>query len=259
MDDFFEVITSDAPLKPYDDWIIWGTDNPEGIVGTSGDDYINAKNGDDTVYGGNGIDRIWGGLGNDRLFGGLGDDDLHGMDGDDLLNGGSGIDRLYGWNGNDRLYGGSGGDWLHGNEGDDWLQGFAENANDKAWDKLTGGDGRDKFIIGTAAYGNHYDTHGDEDAARIEDFTEADEIILARGNYTFASATFDFDRENTSITAIYEGTELLAVIRGLNYHLGSITVEHRGSETILTKSPLVSGGVEDDVDIPTQNSFGFRP
>ena len=73
----------------------------------------------------------------DRLYGGAGSDTLLGYEGNDYLNGGAGNDLLKGDHGDDTLIGGPGDDWLYTGHLD---------ANDN--DIMTGGTGRDTFVIG---------------------------------------------------------------------------------------------------------------
>jgi Ca2+-binding RTX toxin-like protein len=46
---------------------ITGTDNPEILVGSSGNDYIKGLSGSDILYGGGGFDKLEGGSGMDRF------------------------------------------------------------------------------------------------------------------------------------------------------------------------------------------------
>lgn len=75
------------------------------------------------------------GTGNDTLYGGAGNDLIRGNGGNDKLIGGSGNDRLFGDAGNDVLYGA-------GPES----KGGAQSIGPQT-DTLTGGDGRDVFVI----------------------------------------------------------------------------------------------------------------
>lgn len=81
-----------------------GTDQPDYILGLSGNDRIIGYNGNDLLSGGSGndtidgrdgIDRLTGGSGNDTLSGGNGADHLYGDSGLDSYNGGSGADTFY--------------------------------------------------------------------------------------------------------------------------------------------------------------------
>lgn len=127
---------------------IIGSNGPNVIQGTLGNDVICGMNGDDTINGGNGNDVIYGNNGSDDLFGGLGNDLIHGGNGNDTLLGADenldmvldadlaitlGVlfpfttpvdsDTLYGGNGNDQLFGGPDADFLWGENGRDFLDG----------------------------------------------------------------------------------------------------------------------------------------
>ena len=128
---------------------------------------INARGGNDIVYAGGGADTVDGGGGHDRLYG---------EDGDDILLGGAGNDSLDGGAGNDVLNGGIGIDWalFSGGaavvvdlrsgtaigEGSDTLQSI-ENVLGSSFNDvirgsagantMDGGDGADRFVLGTGA------------------------------------------------------------------------------------------------------------
>ncbi len=121
-----------------------GTNDPNTILGTTGNDTINAGSGNDTVYGGAGndvingqadTDIIYGGSGNDTILGGAGTDEIYGGSGDDNLNGNNEADRLIGGFGNDILTAGSGQPvvdtfvFLSSYDGNDTIIGFS--AEDK--------------------------------------------------------------------------------------------------------------------------------
>ena len=71
-----------------------GTNDPETLNGTTGDDDIRGKRGDDTLNGFEGNDRLRGDKGDDILNGGDGRDRLRGDHGDDTLTGGADRDRF---------------------------------------------------------------------------------------------------------------------------------------------------------------------
>ncbi len=94
---------------------IRGTNGPDSITGTAGNDKLSGRNGDD---------RLYGGAGNDDLSGGGDDDSLFGGAGDDLLDGGDGRNSLYGGDGADVAYldvGSRRGSVLEGGTGQDYL------------------------------------------------------------------------------------------------------------------------------------------
>jgi Ca2+-binding RTX toxin-like protein len=82
--------------------------------------------------------------GNDILIGGNGMDELYGFGGNDRLTGNGNNDRLDGEAGSDQLQGGNGNDTLLG-----YATELAAGANEV--DTLTGGSGRDVFILGDSS------------------------------------------------------------------------------------------------------------
>jgi len=89
--------------------------------------------------------------GHNVIFGLAGDDELLGKGGDDWLIGGSNKDRLLGGKGTDALHGGSGRDTLVGGAGADVLYGDALDSAIDDVDRLTGGTGKDTFVLTSAA------------------------------------------------------------------------------------------------------------
>jgi Ca2+-binding RTX toxin-like protein len=89
--------------------------NPNAILGTSGNDTLTGTRqsdiicgfaGDDTLIGEGGSDCLFGGAGNDTIQGDNGADNLFGGDDNDVIQGGKGNDLLDGGNGTDDLDGG---------------------------------------------------------------------------------------------------------------------------------------------------------
>lgn len=169
----------------------------ESIVGSTSKDLIvagiktasiDAGEGDDTVYGRDRKDIIFGGLGADQIFGENGQDILYGGTGDaakagqdsgDWLYGGDGRDKLFGEGGDDVLYGQAHSDRLSGGDGNDWLIG-SDGSKDNERDFLTGGAGRDRFVLGTAEAGVFYQGNG---RAVITDWEAGiDQIQLTLGS-----------------------------------------------------------------------------
>lgn len=87
-----------------------GTDGPNALVGTPGDDVINGLGGRDAIVGQGGDDVVCGGGDPDAISGGPGDDALFGGAGRDAISGGSGDDLVYGGSDRDAVSGGSGDD-----------------------------------------------------------------------------------------------------------------------------------------------------
>ncbi|ODQ07993.1 MULTISPECIES: M10 family metallopeptidase C-terminal domain-containing protein [Enterobacterales] len=108
----------------------------------------------------------------ENAIGGINDDIIIGNGVDNHLYGNQGNDIIYGNNGNDILQGGKGNDWLYGGEGDDIL--YGSDGNDILWDdngcnQLSGGKGRDLFILGINYNNSHY---------KIMDFNKSEDFLL---------------------------------------------------------------------------------
>jgi serralysin len=190
------------------DDILRGGDGKDSLYGNAGNDNLNGGNGNDILYGneGNdflssdygdevGDDTLYGGNGNDTLRGGDGKDTLYGNDGNDTLTGGYSYDddTLVGGNGNDKLSGGDGSDTLSGGDGNDILNGdggtdilSGGNGNDTLKggngddsthnDMLTGGLGKDTFILNTTDYYL-------SDVTKITDFTPVDDTLNLNNSF----------------------------------------------------------------------------
>jgi Ca2+-binding RTX toxin-like protein len=127
--------------------VLKGTNGNDVILGLGGNDVIHGGNGHDVICGGNGNDTLHGGNGNDILIGGHGDDSLMGNNDNDTLDGGNGDDVLEGGNGNDTITGGLGADELYGDNGNDLLYaGQGDCSGDGSFDILDGGKGSDRAI-----------------------------------------------------------------------------------------------------------------
>jgi Ca2+-binding RTX toxin-like protein len=179
----------------YDD-IIHGTSAGNVIDALHGDDDVYGYGGNDTIYGNLGFDIIYAGSGNDfvdgghyfeydysnnHLYGEAGDDYMVGGYSHDYMDGGAGKDTLVGLEGNDTLIGGFGNDNLYGGNGDDTLNGYGYTLNNESqYDNLTGGAGKDTFVLGNYA-GVFYNETGDGYAV-IKDFNWQDDQIQVKGN-----------------------------------------------------------------------------
>jgi YD repeat-containing protein len=100
-------IQSQDPCDCNDPNAILGTSGNDTLTGTAQRDIICGFGGDDTLTGKGGNDCIFGGAGNDTIQGDNGADNLFGGDDNDLIQGGKGNDLLDGGNGTDDLDGGS--------------------------------------------------------------------------------------------------------------------------------------------------------
>ena len=158
---------------------------------------------------------------------------------DDRFSGTSGNDKFDGGEGNDSLIGNGGNDILIGGNGNDTLWGAIQSApfadsslkGKNQIDTITGGSGKDKFILGEAsAYKGskivsiYYDdfsntTTGTTDYAVITDFNSSEDTIQLGGtstNYTLGSSPSSLPTG----TGIYinkpdaEPDELIAILQG---------------------------------------------
>ncbi|MEM1254786.1 MAG: calcium-binding protein [Cyanobacteria bacterium P01_H01_bin.21] len=201
-----------------------GGSKSQRIAGKKGNDTIRGKGGNDTIYGDQGADRVFGDKGKDRVFGGSGNDYVHGGSSNDYVHGGSGNDRLIGGWGNDRLVGGNGNDFLQGA----WRRTAAER------DVMTGGKGRDTFVLGDRS-GTLYDdgksrTTGTSNYALITDLNvkQGDMIQLSNDHdYRLGSSRVASGRGLFIDNAAGQKDELIAVIRGSgNLNLNSNTFKY---------------------------------
>lgn len=134
--DRYTIIDAGSPPTSEDDFV-FGSDNPDILLGLGGSDIVDLGEGDDIGRGNQGNDVLGGGEGDDLLRGGAGNDFLFGNDGNDTISGGAGRDNANGGSGRDVLRGGAGDDNLSGGGEDDHLNGGDGD------DALSGGDGND--------------------------------------------------------------------------------------------------------------------
>ena len=206
--------------------------NKSSIKGTNRADKIVGGKASQRIYGKAGNDEIKANGGNDRVFGNQGADKLFGNSGNDKLFGGSGNDHVSGGSGNDRLLGGTGNDRLLGGDGNDILQGaWRKTAPEK--DVMTGGKGRDTFVLGTT-FGTLYDdgksgSRGLSNYALITDLNvgQGDKIQLSNDHdYRLGSAPKGVESGRALFIDNGAGQkdELIAVIQGSgNISLNSST------------------------------------
>jgi hypothetical protein len=178
-----------------------GTNGADNIFGTVGSDTIAAFAGDDTIFSQAGNDSIDGGFGND------------------VIDGGSGNDSLIGNIGNDTLIGAS---FIRVPTGNDTLIGASSGIGATEIDVLTGGAGSDRFVIGDE-FGNFYATDivapGFGSYAIITDFNGSEGDLIQRSTSPTALAlsiggALPAIFAPGSATAIYAGTNLIAVVQG---------------------------------------------
>jgi hypothetical protein len=174
------ILTGDADL---------GSNSPNQILGTNGDDTLTGDSGNNVLMGMRGNDSLDGGAGNDSIFGGKGSDTLLGGSGNDALFGGRGADILNGGDGNDSLLGGKGDDLLTGGLGSD---------------ALTGGAGNDKFLL---SVNSGTDT--------ITDFEVGKDLLVLGNGLSFSQLAIAQDSGATLIRLAQTG-EILASLSGVS-------------------------------------------
>ncbi len=130
-------------------------------------------------------------------------DSITGNNRNNKLSGNGGDDNLIGKFGNDTLIGGSGNDTLTGADPSRKDTVGAEK------DVLTGGNGGDKFVLGNEL-GSFYDDFGNNDFAKITDFSFGDQINLGSG-------------EKYNIQRTKQGFNIFVVEDSVNDLIGRIT------------------------------------
>ncbi|MGA8895367.1 MAG: calcium-binding protein, partial [Planktothrix agardhii] len=215
--------------------VLKGGDGNDALNGDGGNDKLQGQLGDDGLSGGIGNDTLSGGVGNDSLSGGADNDKLNGNAGNDLLNGDAGNDTLSGGVGNDKLSGGADNDKLNGNAGNDLLNGDAGKDTLSGGDgddtligvdsttfgkgeidTLTGGQNKDRFVLGDKSQAYYKDT-GSGDYALISDFKLNDDTIQLYGsasNYQLQSRYSFGGNTGTAIWLTTSGSkELIAIVK----------------------------------------------
>ena len=105
---------------------ILGTEAPDTLTGTTGQDAICGGGERDRIKGLSGNDILIGGKDNDKVTGSGGNDKIYLGAGNDRASGGSGKDRIVGYKGDDVLVGGSQRDSLNGQAGRDTCKGSGD-------------------------------------------------------------------------------------------------------------------------------------
>ena len=199
------------------------------LSGGSGNDEINGDGGADIILGEEGNDEITGDGGADTILGEEGNDTIFGGAGNDILIGGIGDDNLSGGNGKDTITGGVGNDFLNGGSGNDRLSGVDSSTYGTGEiDTLSGGFGRDTFVLGDADNVFYDDgdalTTGESDFALITDFNSRQDSIELSGSAEFYTLDFfssGFGTTNAAI--IYDSPsargELIAIVEDVSSDL----------------------------------------
>lgn len=186
---------------PDGDWIAFGTNSSDTILGGHGNDIIFGGGGNDMIVGGHGDDVIFGGGGNDLLIGGDGGDSIFGGNGNDTIVGGHGDQSLFGGGGNDIITAGQGNQLLVGGTGGDVLTAGQGN------DTLIGGGGHDTFVFGSGGGRNVVMDFQHGDVLQIQQninglhVTSAADLASHIGNDGHGNAVIDLG-QGDSVTLI---------------------------------------------------------
>lgn len=196
-----------AELPPAQPGEIFGTPNPDVLIGDnrtnlilagSDNDFINAGNGEDRVFGEDGQDVLNGEAGKDLLNSGADGDVLNGGEGADILLGEGSNDILNGDRGTDILVGGSDSDVMDGGKGDDSLFGGAGN------DALFGNEGRDTFVFASG-----------EGADIIFDFEPGQDAIALTTGSSYNSLDIEYNAQGNYTNISEETGELITTLIGV--------------------------------------------
>jgi Ca2+-binding RTX toxin-like protein len=107
---------------------------------------------------------------------------VNGTQNNDIIIGNNEANTINGNDGNDALTGSGGNDVITGGGGNDTLSGTDSSARGIGeLDTLEGGIGTDKFVLGDRS-GAFYETQGNDDFAKINDFAAGDQIQLGVGD-----------------------------------------------------------------------------
>jgi Ca2+-binding RTX toxin-like protein len=215
-----------------------GSHGDDKIQGLGGEDKIYAGGGDDCIEGGDGKDTIYGEKGNDTIYGGKGNDVIDGGSGHDRVSGDAGNDTISGGRGNDILLGGKGNDCIDGGDGHDILDGVKAVDSQLVLpllakfgkgeiDCLTGGKGKDTFVLGMGedtelgitTGGSYYVGQKNQDYALIKDYhaKEGDVIQLCGDASDYYLATVKgslprgvgiYTNDSRDLVGIIEGASL---------------------------------------------------
>ncbi len=130
----------------------------------------------------------------------------------------SDIARLLENGGNDKITGGSGHDIINGGAGNDIINGTDAIAAGKyERDRVTGGGGADRFILGdaTQSYYLNPDNRGNQDYVTIKDFVAGEDVVQLHGTagdyQTQLQGSDMFLSRSGDLVAIFEGVTSLDI------------------------------------------------
>ena len=168
---------------------IFGTPNPDILVGDDGINLIIAGNEGDVINSGGGDDLVFGEAGNDVLNGEAGNDLLNGGADSDVLNGDNNADTLLGEGGNDVISGGHGNDLLVGGDGND---------------ALFGDEGHNTFVFASG-----------EGVDIVFDFKLGEDAIVLTSDSSYDSLQIEYNAEGNYTNISEETGELITTLIGV--------------------------------------------
>lgn len=179
----------------------------------------------------------------------------------DILDGGQGDDTIRGNNGNDTLIGGLGRDELFGGDGNDVLiagvtsaeGGAVPPAGFSTGERLTGGSGGDRFVLGDATgtfYGQFTGAAGTTNSAVLTDFdkSEGDTLQLAGSASDYLVSLNDADI-GLVITLAATG-QIVAILPAFSLNLLGSVPNAQISDVAVTFVPVSSGLVSSSATPP---------
>lgn len=192
--------------------------------GGNGNDTISGFGNGDIIYGENGNDLLDGNVNantynepfnnRDELYGGYGNDTLKGANGADWLEGQENNDLLLGRSNSDTLIGGSGDDKLIG--------GYNTTVDQKEYDQLNGGLGKDQFILCDDFGYNYYQGEG---YATITDYNQYEDTITVKKGSVTQSQEHRTGSRSKLDTVIYQGNDAIAVLADYTGTVYAINIE----------------------------------
>ena len=206
------------------DNLLRGREDNDELLGNAGDDIILGGDGDDEINGGDGNDYIYGGDGRDVIRGGKGSDTLA-FDGIGSMGEGVTVDLLFGFGkGRDaegdtyesieNVYGTIYKDTLIGSDQDNHLYGYYGDdtiiVEESGSDRLVGGEGADRYILGKSAGVKLIDNYADDmakDTLSLIEVSSSEACVFFIVNDLY----IHIPKSYTS-TVVYHGNQGLTVI-----------------------------------------------
>lgn len=248
-----------------------GTNEPNLLQGTSGNDNLKGGGGNDILAGYDGDDIIEGGDAVDNIFGSAGVDTLFGGNGDDIIKGGDDKDFIYGDSGDDILRGGKGSNVIEGGDGDDIIYGLGERKSliAKLQDRLseqtageippsfndpevlTGGAGKDAFLLAPSTRNPGKAFERGQKYAQITDFNPSEGDVIRLPGTRFDYDTVNYGTDGTAILYLEDPSI------DLSFGLDPISVSGSGLAFDVPNG-LALVAILEDINITQLNSDAYR-